>query len=115
MAITEGEAKDAMATEIFIMRTCKHENIVEYIDSFIVVYVELWVVMELMPNGKLNHVIFQYVNFVLIWFLGALADILNQFDNGVIMQEDTIAYVCREVITTIIFPLKFNLFLFCRP
>jgi len=79
MAIIEDDTKDAMATEIYIMRTCSHDNIVRYIDSFIVVYVELWVIMELMPNG-------------------ALSDILHQFDNGVIMQEDSMAYVCRETL-----------------
>lgn len=79
MAIVEDETKEAMATEIYIMKSCKHDNIVDYIDSFIVVYVELWVVMELMENG-------------------ALVDILNQYDSGVQMQESAIAFACRETL-----------------
>jgi len=79
MALLEDESKDAMATEIYIMKTCQHPNIVVYYDSFIVVYVELWVVMELMEYG-------------------ALVDVLHQYDSGVRMGESAIAFVCRETL-----------------
>jgi len=63
-----------LCTEINIMKSSKHENIVEYIDSFIVDTNKLWVVMELMDGG-------------------CLTDVLEQFDK-VRLDEPQIAHVC---------------------
>lgn len=65
-----------ISTEIQIMMTSKHENIVEYIGSYIVDK-KLWVVMEYMDEGCLTSVLDQYVN-------------------DVRMTEAEISYVCRE-------------------
>jgi len=73
------ENKDSLALEIFIMEKCQHRNIVKYADSYIVEFLELWVVME-------------YLEF------GSLAEILNQHDFGVKMDEPHIAYVLLEVL-----------------
>lgn len=45
--------------EIGMMKGCKHENIVQYIDSYLVAD-ELWVVMEYMGGGCLTEVLDQY-------------------------------------------------------
>jgi len=63
-----------LCTEINIMKSSKQENIVEYIDSFIVDNNKLWVVMELMDGG-------------------CLTDVLEQFDR-VRLDESQIAHVC---------------------
>eukprot|EP01122_Echinamoeba_exundans_P006210 TRINITY_DN1706_c0_g1_i2.p1 TRINITY_DN1706_c0_g1~~TRINITY_DN1706_c0_g1_i2.p1 ORF type:complete len:625 (-),score=155.41 TRINITY_DN1706_c0_g1_i2:203-2077(-) len=65
-----------ISTEIQIMKTSRHPNIVEFFDCFIVEK-KLWVVMEYMGNG-------------------CLTEVLEQFDNGVAMNEAQIAFVCRE-------------------
>jgi serine/threonine protein kinase len=62
-----------MATEISIMRSSRHANIVEYIDSYMV-RDRLWVVMEFM-NG------------------GCLTEILDQYEH-LKLQEAHIAYIC---------------------
>lgn len=64
-----------LSTEIQIMKTSKHANIIEYIDAYIVDK-KLWVVMEFMGAG-------------------CLTEILDQFENGVHMTEPQIAFVCR--------------------
>jgi hypothetical protein len=63
-----------LCTEINIMKSSKHENIVEYIDSFIVDTNKLWVVMELMDGG-------------------CLTDVLEQFEH-VRLDESQISHVC---------------------
>jgi len=63
-----------LCTEINIMKSSKQENIVEYIDSFIVDNNKLWVIMELMDGG-------------------CLTDVLEQFDR-VRLDESQIAHVC---------------------
>jgi len=63
-----------LCTEITIMKSSKHANIVEYIDSFVVDNNKLWVVMELMDGG-------------------CLTDVLEQFEH-VRLSEAQIAYVC---------------------
>jgi hypothetical protein len=73
MSITQ-ENVHLLCTEINIMRSSKQENIVEYIDSFIVDNNKLWVVMELMDGG-------------------CLTDVLEQFDR-VKLDESQIAHVC---------------------
>ena len=66
-----------LTTEIGIMKDSHHENIVDYIDSYIVED-KLWVVMEFMGGG-------------------CLTDVLEQFET-IQMSEDMIARVCLEVI-----------------
>jgi len=63
-----------LCTEINIMKSSKQDNIVEYIDSFIVDSNRLWVVMELMDGG-------------------CLTDVLEQFES-VQLDESQIAHVC---------------------
>lgn len=65
-----------LTTEIQIMKTSKHQNIVDYIGSYIVDK-KLWVVMEYMDEG-------------------CLTGILEQFPNNVRMTESQISYVCAE-------------------
>ncbi|EGG14776.1 p21-activated protein kinase [Cavenderia fasciculata] len=67
-----------LVTEIAIMKTSQHENIVNYIDSYIVNDRELWVAMEFMGGG-------------------CLTDILEAFDS-VKLSEVQIAYCVRETL-----------------
>eukprot|EP01089_Gocevia_fonbrunei_P002628 TRINITY_DN1254_c0_g1_i4.p1 TRINITY_DN1254_c0_g1~~TRINITY_DN1254_c0_g1_i4.p1 ORF type:complete len:528 (+),score=87.56 TRINITY_DN1254_c0_g1_i4:79-1584(+) len=65
--------------EIHIMKTCKHPNVVDYIDSYMVDD-ELWVVMEFMSGGMLT-------------------DILEVYPHGdAHLSEEEIAYVIRETL-----------------
>eukprot|EP01132_Coremiostelium_polycephalum_P005425 gene5425-6767_t len=64
-----------LITEIGIMRSCKHPNIIDYVDSYLVGD-SLWVAMEYMGGG-------------------CLTEILDQF-NTVKLTEAQIAYVCLE-------------------
>ena len=79
-----GESLKLLITEISIMKSSHHENIVDYMDSYIVED-QLWVVMEYMGGG-------------------CLTEVLEQFDN-VKMTEAQIALVCLEV-----FPRDFFFF-----
>jgi hypothetical protein len=58
MALNADSAK-LLCTEISIMKTSKHPNIVDYNDSFIVGS-QIWVVMELMDGGCLTEVLEQW-------------------------------------------------------
>jgi len=71
-----GENMKLLITEIGIMKTSHHENIVDYIDSYIVDDRQLWVVMEYMDGG-------------------CLTDILEQFEE-LKMNESQIAFCCKE-------------------
>jgi len=73
-----GENQKLITTEIGIMKTSRHANIVDYIDSYCVEERQLWVVMEYMDGG-------------------CLTDILENFDD-VKMNEIQVAYVCKEVL-----------------
>jgi len=73
----KGDSIKLLVTEINIMRTCHHENIIEYIDSY-VVNNHLWVVMEFMGAG-------------------CLTDILEQY-GPIQMTENQISRVCNETI-----------------
>lgn len=77
MALTAQNLK-LISTEIQIMKTSKHPNIIEYIDSYIVEK-KLWVVMEYMGAG-------------------CLTEVLDQFDSGVAMTEAQIAFVCKATL-----------------
>jgi serine/threonine protein kinase len=72
-----GENMKLLITEIGIMKTSHHENIVDYVDSYIVEDRQLWVVMEFMDGG-------------------CLTDILEQFED-LKMTEAQIAFTCKEV------------------
>ncbi|KAJ3306445.1 hypothetical protein HDV03_005055 [Kappamyces sp. JEL0829] len=74
MCLEEQPKKDLIVNEILVMNAAKHKNIVNFIDSFLVVG-DLWVIMEFMEGGPLNDTI--TTNY---------------------MTEDQIAIVCREVL-----------------
>jgi hypothetical protein len=69
-----------LCTEINIMKSSRHPNIVEFIDCFIVESNQLWIVMELMD--------------------GCLTDVLEQFPK-VALDERQIALVCRETLKSL--------------
>jgi tRNA A-37 threonylcarbamoyl transferase component Bud32 len=76
MKLNTSNIKD-ITTEISIMKTSTHPNIVSYIDSYIVED-RLWVVMEYMGNG-------------------CLTELLNQYE-AVRLTEKHIATICRETL-----------------
>lgn len=69
-----------LATEIRIMKTSKHPNVVEYVESYIVEE-KMWVVMEYMGGG-------------------CLTDVLECFDH-VQMDEAQISFVTRETLQSL--------------
>jgi len=73
-----GENMKLLITEIGIMKTSRHENIVNYMDSFIVDERYLWVVMDFMDGG-------------------CLTDVMEQFDQ-LKMTEPQISFVCRQTL-----------------
>lgn len=73
-----GENMKLLITEIGIMKTSHHENIVDYCDSYMIDDRQLWVVMEYM-NG------------------GCLTDILELFED-IKMTEYQIAACCRDTL-----------------
>jgi protein-serine/threonine kinase len=56
MDLSAQPRKELIINEIYVMRDSRHENIVNYLDSFLVKN-ELWVVMEYMEGGSLTDVI----------------------------------------------------------
>jgi serine/threonine protein kinase len=78
----DDESAKLLASEIHMMKSSNHPNIVSYIDSYIVGG-ELWVVMEFLSNGMLTE-----------W--------LEQYPNGDChMAEPEIAFVCRETLSAL--------------
>eukprot|EP01117_Protostelium_nocturnum_P005559 TRINITY_DN200_c0_g1_i2.p1 TRINITY_DN200_c0_g1~~TRINITY_DN200_c0_g1_i2.p1 ORF type:complete len:423 (+),score=84.82 TRINITY_DN200_c0_g1_i2:162-1430(+) len=67
-----------LVNEIEILKSCKHENIVQYFDSYLVDDRTLWVAMEFMGGG-------------------CLSDIIELFDQ-LKMEEPQISYCCREAL-----------------
>jgi len=67
-----------LVTEIGIMKSSTHPNIVHYFDSFLV-QEHIWVVMEYMGGG-------------------CLTEVLEQFENGVHMTEEMIANICSNTL-----------------
>jgi serine/threonine protein kinase len=79
MALNADSAK-LLCTEISIMKTSHHPNIVDYNDSFIVGS-QIWVVMELMDGGCLTEVLEQWPDLK--------------------MTEPQIALVCRGTLSAL--------------
>jgi serine/threonine protein kinase len=73
---------ESVANEIYIMKTCRHENIIEYIDSYKVIIntirFQIWVAMEFMEGGSLT-------------------DILNLWSE-LKMNESQIANICKQTL-----------------
>jgi len=67
-----------LITEIAIMKSCSHANIVTYYGSYLEAET-LWVVMELMDHG-------------------CVTDLLDQYPNGLRLNEGQIAYFIRETL-----------------
>lgn len=76
------ESLSLLVTEISIMKTSAHRNVVKYYDSY-VLGDQIWVVMEFMGSG-------------------CLTEVLEQFDH-VQMTESQMAYVCRETLMALQF------------
>jgi len=81
MDINQDNAK-LLITEIGIMKTSRHKNVVDYIDSYVVQDKQLWIVMEFMDGG-------------------CLTDVLDKFKKGLRMTEPQIAFVCKETLSAL--------------
>uniref|UniRef100_A0A914Y858 non-specific serine/threonine protein kinase n=2 Tax=Panagrolaimus TaxID=55784 RepID=A0A914Y858_9BILA len=79
MNLSQQPKKELIINEILVMRENKHENIVNYLDSYLVGE-ELWVVMEYLAGGSLT-------------------DVVTECE----MEEGMIAAVCREVLQALDF------------
>ena len=74
MVLRRQPRPDLIVTEVVLMQESRHPNIVNFVDSFLPRDENLWIVLEYMEGGPLTDVI----------------------DNN-LMEEDQIAYVCKEV------------------
>ena len=69
MELTQESAK-LIAVEVSIMKSCRHENIIQYHDCYLI-HKMLWVAMEYRSGG-------------------ALTDILEQYPHGAILTEPVV-------------------------
>ena len=60
MNLDEHPKKDLIINEILVFRASRHQNIVNYIDSFLYKN-ELWIVLEYMEGGSLTDVVTVYL------------------------------------------------------
>ena len=74
MDLAQQPRKELIVNEILVMKESRHDNIVNFRDSFLVKGTDLWVVMDYMEGGALTDVI----------------------DNHA-LEEDQISSICKEV------------------
>jgi len=79
MNIARQAEKELIINEIIVMRDNRHQNVVNYIDSYLTGD-ELWVIMDYLPGGSLYDVV-----------------------NETCMEESQIAAVCRECLQALEF------------
>eukprot|EP01097_Dermamoeba_algensis_P002055 TRINITY_DN1819_c0_g1_i1.p1 TRINITY_DN1819_c0_g1~~TRINITY_DN1819_c0_g1_i1.p1 ORF type:complete len:481 (+),score=95.68 TRINITY_DN1819_c0_g1_i1:68-1510(+) len=81
--VLNSDSMKLLTTEINIMKTSHHPNIVDYYESYVIAD-QLWVVMEFMGGG-------------------CLTEVLEQFENGVRMTERQIAAACFETLKALVY------------
>lgn len=93
MSLARQTRKELLVDEIMIMKENRHENIIKFLDAFLVNdNRQLWLVIEYIDGGALNDII----------------------DNNSTISERHMATICREVRRIIIpYKQKLILFFFC--
>ena len=80
MNLASQPKKELIINEILVMRENQQDNVVNYVDSFLLGTEELWVVMEYLAGGSLTDVVTE-----------------------TILNEGQIAVICREVLKALEF------------